>query len=166
MRLFFQPEIDAIRRAIEDYVIGQARMQLDELIMDVRLYRDAIEDEYDGRIADSAPADLGGENAFDHILDSGLYGNAFNLAAATLANHDVMVPPAGTDGVETGPASFDASYTVSWSQAALCPYLRDAIFPLGTTVEADLSVRDANGDHPALNTDDSTVECQDGDITA
>lgn len=165
VRLYFQPEIDAIRRAIVDYVIDQARMQLDELIMDVRLYREQIENEYDTRIAGTAPADLGGDTMFDHILDSGLYGNAFNLAAATLANHEVMVPPTGTDGVDTGPASFDASYTVSWSQAALCPYLRDAIFPLGTTAQSDLSVSDASGVHLSSGTDDATVECQDGDIT-
>src|SRR6185369_12332022 len=135
------------------------------LIMDVNMYRAAIETEYDGRLAASAPPGLGGELALDHFFESGLFANGFNLASATLANHDVMVPPAGTDGIHTGPASFDASYTVTWSQATLCPYLRDAIFPLGYGVRGDLSVRNASGDFMATNTDDSNVECQDGDLT-
>lgn len=166
LAMIFQPEIDAIRSAVEDYVIGQARMVLDELIMDVAMYRGSIGTEYDARLAASAPPGLGGDIALEHFFESGLYANGFNLAAATLANHDVMVPPAGTDGVDTGPASFDASYTVTWSQAVLCPYLRDAIFPLGYGVRADLSVRNAAGDFMATNTDDSNVECQDGDLAA
>ena len=164
LRLVFQPEIDAVRHAIQDFVITQARTYLTQLIDEVNMHRGAIDAEYVGRLAGSAPAGLGGTNALDHFFESGLFANGFNLASATLANHAIMVPPAGSDGITTGPASFDASYTVTWSQAVLCPYLRDAIFPLGYDVHGDLSVRNASGTYLAMNMDDSTVECEDGSL--
>lgn len=164
LQLVLQPYVDEIRNAVQDYVIGQARVYLEEFVTEYRTARAAIEAEFLARLVAAEPVGLSG-NPGDHFFDSGLYANSFNLAAATLANHAVMVPPDGTDSVLTGPASFDASHSVAWTQAALCPYLRDDVFPFGIDVRADLTVRDATGEYPGRTTEDATIECQDGSLT-
>ena len=164
LQILFQPYIDEIRSALEDYVIAQARVYIDELVTQYRTARAGIEAEFLARLIASEPTGLSG-NPGDHFYDSGLYANSFNLAAATLANHAVMVPPAGTDSVLTGPASFDASYSVAWTQAALCPYLRSEVFPFGIDVRGALTVRDDTGEYPGRTTEDATVECQNGSLS-
>src|SRR5262249_50687995 len=122
-----------------------------------------IENEYTGRFQTAAPSALGG-TFIDHFYDSGLFGHGFNLASAAIANHAVVLP-VGMDPAGIGPASFDASYTPTWTQAGLCTYLRREIFPLGMDVKGSFSVRNKSGDFPAVVGDDSPVECHDGSLT-
>ena len=73
--------------------------------------------------------------------------------------------PGGIAGGKPGPASFDASYTVHWSQVGVCPYLAQHVLPYGTGMKGDLTVDLAGVIHHAVLTDDSPVECQNGSLS-
>jgi len=137
-------------------------MFVDDLMTQYRAMLAPLLAEFGGRFRTAADPALMG-TMLDHVMESGLVGHAFNLSAATLARHEVLVP-AG-DSVTMGPASFDASYTPRWSQAGLCEHLRAHIFPLGIDARGSLSLRTTR-DYPAQVTDDSPVECHDGMLTA
>lgn len=161
---FFAPVLDAVRDVIRVYVIEQAQNYLDQFLTDYRSSRDSTRAEFEMRIADAAPNGLG-ETALDAIYDSGLWAHSFNLAAATIADHRVLLPESD-DPIADGPTSFDASYTPDWSQAGLCGYLRAAIFPLGTDVRGSLSVRSGGTDYAARLDQNSPIECHDGSLSA
>ena len=156
----FAPLVAPIEQALREAFIDTATQYLEDLAAEIAAKQDGVGAEYDMRLAQAASPNLDG--AFlDHLYDTGLFAHAFNLTAATLANHQVILPAAGA-----GPASFDASYTPAWSQAGACDYLAQAVFPYGPGVPGLLTVRDTNGDFPAAFTGDSPVECHDGALDA
>ncbi len=158
----FQPFIAPIREAIEEAFIAQAEAFLGDLADEYVAQKKAVEAEYTMRLDAAAPVDLQG-NMLDHFYDSGLFAHSFNIAAATMASHDAVLP-VGDDPIGIGPASFDASYTAAWMQAGVCPHLSEVIFPLGIDVRGALSVRDGGVDYVAVMNDDSPVECHDGSL--
>lgn len=160
----FQPVIQPIKDAIEQAFIAQAEMFIGEIIDGLAASQDAVYAEYDARLAAAAHPDLDGD-MLDHLYDSGLFAHAFNITAATMANHAAVLP-VGDDPIGVGPASFDASYTPAWMQAGVCPYLAGEIFPLGIDVAGALSVRADGVDYPAQIDQDSPVECHDGSLTS
>lgn len=156
----FQPFIAPIREAIHDAFIAQAEVFLGDLADAYVAAKDAVEAEYQGRLEAAAPPGLGG-TLLDHFYDSGLYAHSFNIAAATMASHEAVLP---IDGV--GPGSFDASYTPAWMQAGACEHLSEVIFPLGIDVAGSMSVRLGDTDYVAQPPSDSPVECHDGSLSA
>ena len=158
-----QPYLDAIEEVIETKVLGAVEAYAEEYIAEYEANSGSTEKEYAVRLAAASPKSLGG-TALDHWYDSGMYANAFNLAAVAFADPQMVLPQGDAwDGL--GPASFDASHTLAWSQPAVCDYLATTVFPLGTDVSASLSVRLDGVDHRA-SMDDSPFECHDGLLTA
>jgi MYXO-CTERM domain-containing protein len=162
MKAVFDPLIQPIKDAIQKAFIEQAQVFLDQLVAEIDAKKAPVYAEYDARLAAVAHPDLDGD-MLDHFYDSGLYAHAFNIAAAAIANHEVVLP-AGDDPIGVGPASFDASYTPAWMQAGACDYLAGAVFPLGVEVRGALSVRAGRDDFPAQIDEDSPVECHDGSL--
>ncbi|MCB9751484.1 MAG: hypothetical protein H6713_16035 [Myxococcales bacterium] len=158
----FEPIIAPIKEAIYQGFIAQAEVFLEDLIAEVEALKDEVKSEYEGRLSAAAHPELDG-HALDHFYTSGLFAHSFNIAAAAIANHEVVLP---VGDPSAGPASFDASYSPSWMQAGLCPHLAGAIFPLGLDVAGALSVREGGQDYPATLTEDSPVECHDGSLSA
>ncbi len=156
----FSPLVAPIEQAIREAFIDQATQFLQDLAAEIGQQKGSVQAEYDARLAQAASPDLPGP-FLDHLHDAGLFVHAYNLTAATLADHRVLLPADGA-----GPASFDASYTPAWSQAAACTYLAPAVFPFGPGMAGLLTVRDDGGDYPAALTDDSPVECHDGALDA
>lgn len=163
-KAIFDPIVQPIKDAIKDAFIAQAQVFLEQLVAEIEAQKAPTYAEYDARLAAAAHPDLGGD-MLDHFYDSGLYAHAFNIAAAAIADHRLVLP-VGDDPIGVGPASFDASYTPAWMQAGVCDYLRAAVFPLGIDAKGAFSVRDANGEFPATLADDSPVECHDGSLAA
>ncbi len=163
-KAIFDPIIQPIKDAIQDAFIAQAQVFIDALVTEIEAKKGEVYAEYDARLAAAAHPDLTGD-MLDHFYDSGLYGHAFNIAAGAIADHRTVLP-VGDDPVGIGPASFDASYTPAWMQAGMCDYLREVVFPLGIDVRGALSVRDGDGDVPAVQTEDSPVECHAGSLSA
>lgn len=160
----FKPIVQPIKDALYGAFIAQAEVFLGGLIAEIEAKKDEIYAEYDARLAAAADPKLGGD-ALDHFYDSGLFGHAFNIAAAAIAEHAAVLP-VGDDPIGIGPASFDASYTPAWMQAGACDYLAEAVFPLGIDVRGALSVRNGEGDFPAVLDEDSPIECHDGSLSA
>ncbi|HRI10165.1 MAG TPA: zinc dependent phospholipase C family protein, partial [Nannocystaceae bacterium] len=160
----FQPIVQPIKDAIQQAFIAQAQVFIEQLVAEIEAKKEPIYAEYDARLAAAAAPGLGG-TALDNFYESGLFGHAFNIAAATFANHEAVLP-VGDDPIGIGPASFDASYTPAWMQAGICDHLQPAIFPLGIDVRGELSVRKGGTDYPAQVDDDSPVECHDGSLSA
>lgn len=164
VKSLLEPFVRPIKDALKAYVIDKAKTFISDLTTQYKAQLDVVLAEYDGRLKLYAGAGLAG-TPLDHFFESGLFGHAFNLAAATLANHAVALPVG--DSVELGgigPASFDASHTPAWTQAATCDYLRGPIFPLGIEVSALLTVR-SDKDYVAQTMGDSPVECHAGSLS-
>lgn len=159
----FQPIVDEIRDALINQVRERAEVFVRELKDQYDAQFDTFRDAVNGDLDASAPPALGG-HALDHVQDSGLLAHAFNLTAAALANHEVLL--VATDPIENGPTSFDASYTPEWTQLGLCDYLRDAVFPYGTGLRPLLSVQQGATIFQASIDDDSPVECHDGALAS
>jgi hypothetical protein len=165
VRALLEPFLQPIKDSIKAYVIDQAKAYLNDLTREYKAQITQTESEYQMRLRTYAAAGLSG-TVLDHFYDSGLFMYAFNIAATALANHAVVLP-VGDDPVGIGPASFDASHTMSWMQPALCDYLRAPVFPLGVDVKALLSVQPA-GMAAALTAQvsaDSPIECHSGSLT-
>jgi hypothetical protein len=165
---FVDPVIAPIRDAITLRVVDDAKTYLDELSRAYRTQSGGLKTSQEQTLKAAAPE---GEprTVLDHVYDSGIYAHAFNLSAATLANHQIVLAADPSNAVSDGPASFDTSYSPSWTQAGLCDYLREAVFPFGLDARALLSFED--GANPgaarfAVLERDSPVECHDGDIGA
>lgn len=161
MRAIFEPVLDQIREAVQEYVIGAARTYLEDLTTEYRATYEMWQADEGDALTAAAPTDLSG-NTLDYIEDSGLWAYTFNMVAVTLADHRVVLVDG--DPIENGPTSFDASYTPRWTQLGLCPYLGEAVFPEGFDVRALLSVNDGVL-HPSTASVDAPVECHDGDLT-
>ncbi|RYE92398.1 MAG: hypothetical protein EOO75_06815, partial [Myxococcales bacterium] len=141
VKVLFQPVVQPIKDGIKTYVIDQAQVYLGGLIDALEQDEMGVEDEFAARLAAAAPPGLGSkQDSLDHFFDAGLFLHSFNIAAATFADHRLVLP-VGNDPVGIGPASFDSSHTPAWMQAGRCDYLREAIFPLGIDVRGALSVR-------------------------
>jgi len=163
MQAIFAPVLDQVRMAVEDYVIGEAQAYLEELSTEYRAtYAMWVTDEEDF-LAARAPEGLSGDT-LDHVLSSGLWAYSFNTVAVTLADHRVMLVDG--DPVDSGPTSFDASYTPRWTQLGLCPYLYEAVYPEGFDVAALLSVEDGGTIHRSTAMMDAPIECHDGSLSS
>jgi hypothetical protein len=163
VRALLEPFLQPIKDAIKAYVIDQAKTYLNDLTREYKAQATQINAEYQMRLtAYAAPGLMG--TALDSFFDSGIFVNAFNIAATALANHAAVLP-VGNDPVGIGPASFDASHSMAWMQPALCDYLKPAVFPLGIDVRALLSVQTASGVLTAQVSADSPVECHSGSLT-
>ena len=160
----FDPFVRPIKDAIKAYAIDQVQMFIGQLVDEVKAKEAVILAEYDGKLAAAAHPMLTGGNAVDNFFNSGIYGYSFNITAATFANHAVVLP-VGNHPVGVGPSTFDASHSLSWMQAGVCDYLREAIFPFGTDVKGILTVRQGGEDLEAQVTDDSPIECHDGSLS-
>jgi len=156
-----RPIIQPIKDAVKSYALDKAEEYIGTLIDEYKASYVTIGKEFDGRLAAAAGPGLSG-TALDHFFDSGLYVHSFNIAAAAIAKHELILPEAP----DVGPATFDASYTPAWMQAGLCGYLRTAIFPLGIDVKGSLTVKDASGTFAAKIESDSPVECHEGSLGA
>ena len=166
LQAVFEPIVAPIKDAIEQAFIAEAEVFIGQLIDEYDAAKATVTNEYDARLAAAADPALDGD-MLDHFYASGLYTHAFNITAATFANHDAVLPVAGA-GREpggVGPASFDASYTPAWMQAGVCPYLAEHVFPLGLDAEAAFSVRIDGVDYPGQLGEDSPVECHAGSLT-
>jgi len=164
VKTLLEPFVRPIKDALKAYVIDKAKAFIGDLTSQYKAQLDVVLAEYDMRLKSYAAPGLSG-TTLDHFYDSGLFGHAFNIAAATLANHAAGLPIGESDVLGgIGPASFDASHTLAWSQAAVCDYLRGPIFPLGIDVTGSLSVR-SDKDYVAQPKGDSPVECHDGSLS-
>lgn len=160
---FLRPLTLQIRSTLVDEVKARAKQYLLDLSAEYREEFEAWRENVSNRLVASAPSMLGG-HALEHAPDSGLVAYSINIIAATLANHEVML--VAGESLEHGPTSFDASYTMSWTQLGLCDYLRDAVFPAGTDLRALLSVEREGVRYVATMNEDSPVECHDGTLDA
>ncbi len=159
----FAPVVDPIKEGIKQYVVDEAKSFLLTLVDAYDQQKGPIEAEYATRLKKAAGAGLSG-TPIDHFYTSGLYLHSFNVAAAALTEHKLVLP-VGDDPVGVGPASFDASHTPRWMQAGLCDYLRAAVFPLGVDVKGSLTVVEGGKTFTAQVTDDSPAECHDGSLS-
>jgi MYXO-CTERM domain-containing protein len=161
LQAIFAPVLDQVREAVTEYVIGTARTYLTELTTEYRDTYAMWQDDERGALRAAAPEGLSGDT-LDYVENSGLWAYSFNMVAATLADHRVVLVDG--DPITSGPTSFDASYTPRWTQLGLCPYLGSAVFPEGFDVRALLSVNDGTL-HRSSATVDAPVECHDGELT-
>ncbi|MCA9692003.1 MAG: hypothetical protein KC636_20545, partial [Myxococcales bacterium] len=162
VKAVFQPLLEPIKTAIQELIMAQAEQYIGAIVDELEAKKDEITGEYQDRLLAAAGMGLSG-TALDHFYDSGLFVHAFNVTAATLANHAVVLP-VGEDPIGVGPASFDASYTPAWMQAGVCDYLGDAIFPFGVDLRGLLTVDDGQR-HEAAIAEDSPIECHQGALT-
>jgi uncharacterized protein (TIGR03382 family) len=160
IKALMQPIVQPIQDLIKKRLVDEAQLFLQQLSAAYTMLLPTTRTEYDGRLAMAA----GGPPILDNFYDSGIYVNAFNLAAATMAQRGIVLPDSASDPVGVGPASFDTSHTAAWTQAGVCSYLRDAIFPLGLDTRGLLTVKNASGTFVPKITDDSPIECHDGDF--
>lgn len=164
VKTLLEPFVRPIKDALRAYVIDKAKTFISDLTTQYKAQLDTVLAEYDTRLKSYAAPGLAG-TTLDHFFQSGLFGHAFNIAAATLANHAAGLPVGTSDVLGgIGPASFDASHTLAWSQAAVCDYLRDPVFPLGIDVRGSLSVR-SDRDYVAQPQGDSPIECHEGSLS-
>jgi hypothetical protein len=147
-----QPVVQPIKDAVKTYVIDLAQAQIGTLVDEYKKNFTTTSAEFDKRL--TAAAGPGG-SVLATFYDSGLWAHSFNIAAAAIAKHELVMPEKGTD---IGPATFDASFTPHWMQPGVCDYLRPAIFPLGLDVRALLSTKDSTAKTP----DEPPIECHDG----
>jgi hypothetical protein len=164
--------IDPIKKQINDYIVGQIKEYLEPLLAQLQQLLDPLKKEYTDRLNAASDPALGG-NLLQHWKDSGLFYYSFNITAVTLANHGMILPNPDLDdnaeGAGLGPATFDAAYTMFWSQPGLCDYLRDHVFPFGMGMNALITVKkdgkiykgDAKGD-VLVPSGDAPIECHDG----
>lgn len=162
IRVLFQPIIDDITGAIEDRVIGELEAFLGGYFEALEMLRDDYLASMSTRLDAAADPALGG-NTLDFLTESGLWAHSFNIAAATFANHEILLSDG--NGIADGPASFDASHTLSWTQVGQCEYLREAVFPMGLGVDALLSVRQDRDYLASVPEGDTPAECHDGSLT-
>lgn len=159
-----QATIDLVVYGIEELVLDGVLLHLDEITADLEALGEGTEREFADRLGDAAPDGVDGDIR-SWLLDSGLYGAAFNLTAAGLAERAVLLPQ-GADHGGLGPASFDASHTLAWTQATACPDLTPHLFPLGHDLDGLLSAQLDGTVYAGRAGVDSPVECHDGALDA
>jgi len=155
-----QPVVQPIKDAVKTYVIDLAEAQVGTLIDEYKKNYATTTSEFDKRLVAAAGSK---GSILANFYDSGLWAHSFNVAAAALARHELVLPEKGTD---VGPATFDASFTPAWMQIGVCDYLRKAIFPFGLEVNGLLSTAVGGDVQNAKATDDSPVECHDGSLSS
>ena len=159
------PVIQPVKDAVKKYAIEEAEQFIGSLVDEYKKEFPPTKVEFENRLATYAPTTLGG-TVLDNILESGLYGHSFNIASVSIADHRAVLP-IGNDPIGIGPATFDASHTVSWMQVGACSYLAEAVFPLGIDAIGAMSVRTSDGTtHKAVLPDDSPIECHDGSLSS
>ena len=161
LQTLIQPEIDAINEAVTEIVIEEVEEQIDTLTEEIEAFEGAYVAEFEAELLATAPDGAGG-TILDDLANSGLYMHSFNLVAATLAEHQ-MVLPTGDEHAGIGAATFDASHTLAWTQAASC--YPSAILPLGLDRAALLSIR-RDGQDFRSTAPDSPIECHSGNLGA
>ncbi|MFO0566121.1 MAG: zinc dependent phospholipase C family protein [Polyangiaceae bacterium] len=157
------PVVTPIKDAIKGYVIDEAETYVSDLVDEYKAEFAVVKAEYVTRLSAAIPAGESG-TFLEQLFDSGLYGHSFNIAATALADHRAVLPPG--DDPTVGPVSFDASHTPAWMQPGVCDYLKQAVFPLGTDVAALLSLWKSGAARAAVVSDDSPIECHDGQLNA
>lgn len=163
---FLQPVVLQVKDALEDYANERVKGEVSVLVAEWKRTSGPATAEFDARLAKAAPPGLAG-NALDHFFDTGLFAESFNLAAAALARHEIVLPLPEDAAQGVGPVSFDTSYSVAWMQAGACEYLRSAILPLGFDAKGLLSLRAEDGAQlDARVGDDSPIECHDGSLSS
>lgn len=155
-----QPVVQPIKDAVKTYVIDQAQAQIGVLIDEYKKNFATTSAEFDKRLVAAAGSK---GSILTNFYDSGLWAHSFNVAAAAIARHELVLPEKGTD---VGPATFDASHTPSWMQLGVCDYLRKAVFPLGLDLKGALSTTVGGAVQEAKIGDDSPIECHDGSLSS
>jgi hypothetical protein len=107
-RALLDPVVRPIREIIQVRVVGEAQRYLENFTKEYRARAPSAKEQYERVLRDAAPGGQS-ESLMDRPLDSGVYAHAYNLVAATLANHDVMLPKDWNNATTDGPASFDTS---------------------------------------------------------
>jgi MYXO-CTERM domain-containing protein len=147
-----------VKERIREFVLERVQQYLDLLASEARALLGEVDAYLDMKLADSidelrvrvseleasAPDEASreayanlrqslevGGGPFASLLDSVLYMNAYNSAAGVIARHDAVIAPGSA--MFDGPVSFDASYQLEYNQLALCPELRAAFYPCGTS---------------------------------
>lgn len=155
-----QPVVQPIKDAVKTYVIDQAQAQVGTLVDEYKKNFATTSAEFDKRLTAAAGSK---GSILANFYDSGLWAHSFNVAAAAIARHELVLPEKGTD---VGPATFDASHTPAWMQLGVCDYLRQAVFPLGLDIKALLSTTVGGAVQDAKIAVDSPVECHDGSLSS
>jgi hypothetical protein len=163
LRAAAQPLIDPIRDTVKDFIVAQGTEYLRDFTASYRETYEASKREYADRLRQAAPA--GGSTILDDVRSSGLYGQAFNVAAAAIADHAAVLPTESDDPIGLGPASFDTSFSAHWMQVGLCEPLRKKVLPLGVGIKGLLSISKEEGVLEANVTDEARIECHDGSLT-
>lgn len=161
------PIVDPIRDGIKERVVDEAKRYVTEWVTAQTVEGPIARARYESVIAGAVAKGQSG-TMLDRILDSGLYAHAFNIVVATLGNHAVVLGSDSRDAPADAPASFDTSYSPAWSQAGLCDYLRDAVFPFGLTAQGLFSIVDLKPTAHARMANisaDSPVECHGGSLS-
>ena len=162
------PIVDPIRDGIKERIVHEAERYVTSWVEAQTADGPMARARYETAVLAAAPNEQSG-TVFDQILNSGLYAHSFNLVAATLANHEIMLGRDSKDAPTDAPASFDTSYSPAWSQAGLCGYLQEAILPFGVTAQALFSFENSKKRGEALLAKisaDSPVECHDGSLAS
>jgi hypothetical protein len=164
LKAMAQPLVDPIRDTVKDFIVAQGTEYLRDFTASYRETYDASKREYAERLRRAAPA--GGPTILDDVRSSGLYGQAFNVAAAAIADHAAVLPTESDDPIGLGPASFDTSFSAHWMQVGLCEPLRKKVLPLGVGIKGLLSISKEGGDVLEANvSDEARIECHDGSLT-
>lgn len=166
MTELLRPVIDPLKNLLKEKVIDTAKGYLQQLVSQYTSLAPGTKKEFDAKLALAKDPTLSG-TILDHVLDSGLYSHSFNLAAAAIAAHEVVLPDTlDTSSVQLSPVSFDTSYGPRWAQAGVCEYLRKDVFPFGLGLGALLSVVDKGEVRLARTEDESPIECHAGALDA
>jgi MYXO-CTERM domain-containing protein len=162
MRLVMGPIVGEIEEVVKSYVVAQGNEYFRSFTAAYQAKYDGAKAEYAARLEAAAPA--GGPSVLDDLYASGLYGHAFNVAVAAMADHSAVLPTGGDDPIGLGAASFDTSYSAHWMQVGLCESQRSRILPLGLGIKGILSMKKDGKVLEANVTDEARIECHDGSL--
>ncbi|MCO4743292.1 MAG: hypothetical protein KC912_00800 [Proteobacteria bacterium] len=160
LQSFIQPILDDLVDSVLSLAMAEVQTAIEGLTAEYAATAAGTEVEFSTRLDLASPSDING-TVLDHWLSSGVYTHSFNAVAATLADHRMMLPISAEHG-GIGPASFDASYTLAWSQAAVCPHLAPHVFPAGPGLGGLLAIYDVDAFAKPSITEEPPVECHDG----
>lgn len=153
------PRLEALRDGAIGAVSAGIDARIGALTEEIAVSEAAIRAEYEARLAEATPP--GHASFLEALPDSGLLLHSFDAVAVTLADHRVFLPT-GDAWAGVGPASFDASHTLTWSQAGACEDLAAVVTPLGPGLDGLLSLWIDGARRPASAGEEAPVECHDG----